>query len=36
MANRDNGNVQCHYQEESKLDSTINANSGDHTLAHDT
>ena len=28
---RDNSNVQCHDQEESKLNSTINANSGAHT-----
>ena len=32
---RDNGNVQSHDQEESKLNSTINANSGAHTLTHD-
>ena len=31
----DNGNVQSHDQEESKLNSTINANSGAHTLTHD-
>ena len=32
---RDIGNVQSHDQEESKLNSTINANSGAHTLTHD-
>ena len=32
---RDNGNVQSHDKEESKLDSTIIANSGAHTLTHD-
>ena len=32
---RDNGNVQSHDQEESKLNSTINTNSGAHTLTHD-
>ena len=31
----DNGNVQSHDQEESKMNSTINANSGAHTLAYD-
>ena len=31
----DNGNVQSHDQEESKLNSTINANSGTRTLTHD-
>ena len=31
----DNGNVQSHDQEESKLNSTITANSGAHTLTHD-
>ena len=35
ITNRDNGNVQSHDQQESKLNSTINANSGDHTLTHD-
>ena len=32
---RDNGNVQSHNQEESKLNSTINANGGAHTLTDD-
>ena len=32
---RDNGNVQPHDKEESKLNSTISANSGAHTLTHD-
>ena len=32
---RDNGNFQSYDQEESKLNSTINANSGAHTLTHD-
>ena len=31
----DNGNVQSHDQEKSKLISTINANSGAHTLTHE-
>ena len=31
----DNGNVQSHNQEESKLNSTINVNSGAHTLTDD-
>ena len=31
----DNGNVQSHDQEKSKLSSTINANSGAHTLTHE-
>ena len=31
----DNGIVQSHGQEESKLNSTINANSGAHTLTDD-
>ena len=31
----DNGNVHSHDQEESKLNSTNNANSGAHTLIHD-
>ena len=35
ITTRDNGNVQSHDQEESKLNSTINANSGAHTLTHD-
>ena len=32
---RYNGNVQSHYREESKLNSTIDANSGAHTLTLD-
>ena len=32
IATRGNGNVQSHDQEESKLNSTIKANSGVHTL----
>ena len=32
---RDNGNVQSHGQEESKLKSTISSSSGAHTLTHD-
>ena len=35
ITNRDNGNVESHDQEESKLNSTIKANSGAHTLTHD-
>ena len=35
ITTRDNGNVQSHDQEESKLNSTIKANSGTHTLTHD-
>ena len=35
ITTRDNGNFQSHDQEESKLNSTINANSGAHTLTHD-
>ena len=35
ITTRDNNNVQSHDQEESKLNSTINANSGAHTLPHD-
>ena len=31
----DNGNVPSHDQKESKLNSTINANSGAYTLTHD-
>ena len=34
ITTRDNGHVQSHDQEESELDSTINANSGVHTLTH--
>ena len=32
---RGNGNVQSHDKEESKLNSTITANSGAHALTHD-
>ena len=32
---RDNANVQSHDKEESKLNSTITANSGAHTVTHD-
>ena len=32
---RDNGNVQSHDQEDSKLNSSITTNSGVHTLTHD-
>ena len=32
---RENGNVQSHDQEESKLNSTITANSDAHALTHD-
>ena len=35
ITTRDNGNVQSRYKEESKSNSTINANSGAHTLTHD-
>ena len=35
ITTRDNGNVQSHDQEESKLSSTINANNGAHTLTYD-
>ena len=35
ITTRDKGNVQSHDKEESKLNSTINANSGAHTLTHD-
>ena len=35
ITTRDNGNVQSHDQEESRLNSTINANSGGHQLTHD-
>ena len=34
ITTRDSGNVQSHDQEESKLNSTINVNSGAHTLPH--
>ena len=35
ITTRDNGNVQSHDKEESKLNSTITANSGAYTLTHD-
>ena len=35
ITTRDNGNVQSHDQEESKLNSTVNAGSGAHTLTYD-
>ena len=35
ITTRDSGNVQSHYKEESKLNSTITENSGAHTLTHD-
>ena len=35
ITTRDNGHVQSHDQEEGKLNSTINANSGAHALTHD-
>ena len=35
ITTRDNSNVQSHDKEESKLNSTITANSGAHTLTHD-
>ena len=35
ITTRDNGNVQSHDKEESKLNSTITTNSGAHTLTHD-
>ena len=34
ITTRDNGKVQSHDKEESKLNSTITANSGAHTLTH--
>ena len=34
IATRDSGNVQSHYQKENKLNSTINASCGAHTLTH--
>ena len=34
VTTRNNSNVQSHDQEESRLNSTINANSGAHTLTH--
>ena len=35
ITTRDNGKVQSYDKEESKLNSTIIANSGAHTLTHD-
>ena len=35
ITTRDNGKVQSHDKEESKLNSTITANSCAHTLTHD-
>ena len=35
ITTRDNGNVQSHDQEESKLNSTINVNNRAHTLTDD-
>ena len=35
ITTHDNGNNQSHEQEESKLNHTINTNSGAHTLTHD-
>ena len=35
ITTRDNGNVQSHDQEESKLNSIIKANCGAHTVTHD-
>ena len=35
ITTRDNGNVQSHDQEESKLNSIINANNGARALTHD-
>ena len=35
ITTRDNGKAQSHDEEESKLNSTITANSGAHTLTHD-
>ena len=35
ITTRDNGNAQSHDQEEGKLNSSITANSGAHTLTHD-
>ena len=34
MTTGDNGNVQSHDQDQSKLNSSINANSGAHTLIY--
>ena len=35
ITTHDNGNVQSHDKEESKLNSTITVNSGAHILTHD-
>ena len=35
ITTRDNGNVQSHDKEESKLSSNMNTNSSAHTLSHD-
>ena len=35
ITTRENGKVQSHDKEESKLNSNITANSGAHTLTHD-
>ena len=35
ITTRDNGNAQSHDQEENKLNSTVIANSGAHTLTYD-
>ena len=35
ITTRDYGNVQSHDQQESKLNTAINANSGAHTLTHE-
>ena len=35
ITTHDNGNVQFHDEEESKLNSTVNVNKGVHTLTHD-
>ena len=35
ITTRDNGNAQPHDQEESKLNSIINTNSGAHTFTHE-
>ena len=34
VTTRGSGNAQCHDQEESKLNNTINTTSGAHTLTH--
>ena len=35
ITTRDNGNAQSHDQEENKLNSTVIANSGAHTITYD-